>query len=246
MVVHITIFIFFPKALYLSLMSFHMKKIDLLLSLTGFVYHSFAQTNTFATPTSNVGILSTSPTHSLTLRSTATGIAAYNTADYQSRWISPFENTLGSDNKYLIDVGTNTAANGAGTHTSRFSVDNTGVVTVGRDFIGSNGRIQLIYNTVQGAQTVISDSISTGKILRTMGMSTVSVGSGTVTYTVSTGIIATHGTNTFSIPSLAATNATTLTNISTLYIDGAWATGTNMTITNSSAFYVNVGNSRSI
>lgn len=190
---------------------------------------SFAQTNTFPTPTGNVGILSTSPTHSLTLGSTTTGIAAYNTADqtnyervvagwisnaytigsyydgtgtsprslrlgvstttaaslarlftinpnasvssgvydynlstsgagsmmtlnyslsgasvqqniaalqptitqsgtagYTGLLIAPFESTVGTGTKYLIDAGTNTAANGGGTHTSKFTVDNAG------------------------------------------------------------------------------------------------------------------------
>lgn len=48
------------------------------------------------------------------------------TAGYKAYYASIYEQGLGSGEKKLIDVGTNSAANGAGTHTSRFSVDNLG------------------------------------------------------------------------------------------------------------------------
>jgi hypothetical protein len=48
------------------------------------------------------------------------------TAGYRSLWISPFEQGNGSGSHLLIDAGTNTAAAGGGTHTSKFSVDNAG------------------------------------------------------------------------------------------------------------------------
>ena|GEM_PF-2891151 len=51
------------------------------------------------------------------------------TAGYSGLLISPFENTTGSGPKYLINAGTNTAAATAGTHTAKFTVDNTGVTT---------------------------------------------------------------------------------------------------------------------
>lgn len=52
------------------------------------------------------------------------------TAGYRGLWISPYEQTLGSGKHYLVDVGTNTAASGSGTHTSKFIVDNTGNVFI--------------------------------------------------------------------------------------------------------------------
>jgi len=51
------------------------------------------------------------------------------TASYRSFWISPYEQTTGSGVKILIDAGTNSAADGGGTHTSVFKVDNAGLVT---------------------------------------------------------------------------------------------------------------------
>ncbi len=56
-------------------------------------------------------------------------VAQSGTAGYRGLWISPFLSTVGSGNYYLIDAGTNSAANGGGTHTSRFSVTSTGVLT---------------------------------------------------------------------------------------------------------------------
>jgi len=51
------------------------------------------------------------------------------TAGYRCYWASPYEQTTGSGTKLLMDLGTNSAANGGGTHTSVFSVTNTGLVT---------------------------------------------------------------------------------------------------------------------
>lgn len=51
------------------------------------------------------------------------------TAGYRSLWISPYQQATGSGVKYLIDAGTNSAADGGGTHTSLFRVDNAGLTT---------------------------------------------------------------------------------------------------------------------
>jgi len=50
------------------------------------------------------------------------------TAGYTALRISPYEQSVGSGAKNLLDVGTNSASNGSGTHTSKFSVSNTGLV----------------------------------------------------------------------------------------------------------------------
>lgn len=55
-------------------------------------------------------------------------ITQTSTAGYRGLWESVFENTIGSGVKLLIDLGTNSAASGSGTHTSKFSVDNTGKI----------------------------------------------------------------------------------------------------------------------
>lgn len=49
---------------------------------------------------------------------------------YRALWISPYEQAVGAGNKLLLDVGKNSAAALAGTHTSYFVVDNTGVVKI--------------------------------------------------------------------------------------------------------------------
>lgn len=50
------------------------------------------------------------------------------TAGYRSIFVSPYEQSVGTGSKLLLDLGINSAANGAGTHTSRYNVDNQGNV----------------------------------------------------------------------------------------------------------------------
>ena len=58
-------------------------------------------------------------------------ITTSGTAGYRGLFISVFEQSVaGSGNRFLIDVGTNTAASGAGSHTTRFSVDATGLTNI--------------------------------------------------------------------------------------------------------------------
>lgn len=47
-------------------------------------------------------------------------------AGYTTLYIAPYEQSVGSGNKYLIDAGTNNGANGGGIHTPKFTVDNSG------------------------------------------------------------------------------------------------------------------------
>lgn len=74
-------------------------------------------------------------------------ISQTSTAGYRGLWISTFENTLGSGSKLLIDAGTNTAADGGGTHTSKFTVDNAGAIT-GKSIAVTNGTVRLFGYTV--------------------------------------------------------------------------------------------------
>lgn len=50
------------------------------------------------------------------------------TAGYRGYYASVYEQSLGSGSKLLADFGTNSASNGSGTHTSVFSVSNTGEI----------------------------------------------------------------------------------------------------------------------
>ncbi|MFN7014539.1 MAG: hypothetical protein ACK4ON_09760, partial [Bacteroidia bacterium] len=54
-------------------------------------------------------------------------IAQSGTAGYTGYYASIYEQSLGSGPKLLMDLGINSAANGGGTHTSRASIDNTGL-----------------------------------------------------------------------------------------------------------------------
>jgi len=53
------------------------------------------------------------------------------TAGYRGLFISPFEQSLGSGLRNLIDAGTNTAADAMGTHTSKFVVTSDGKIGIG-------------------------------------------------------------------------------------------------------------------
>ena len=64
----------------------------------------------------------------------------------------------------------------------------------------------------------------------------------TYTSTSSSGTIANAGVYTFGIPTLAATSATTITNATSVYIDGGPSAGSNTTITNPYSLYISSGN----
>lgn len=98
------------------------------------------------------------------------------TAGYRGIWVSPFEQTVGSGEKLLLDLGTNSAANGGGTHTSRFKVFNNGIIetigskifSTGNFFIGStpvDAGFQLDVagtSRIQGQLTTTVDAIING------------------------------------------------------------------------------------
>ncbi|MBY0314698.1 MAG: hypothetical protein K2Q26_04220 [Bdellovibrionales bacterium] len=65
----------------------------------------------------------------------------------------------------------------------------------------------------------------------------------TITDTSGSGLIANRTTNSFNQPTYASTNPVTVTNGSTVYIEGAPVAGTNTTVTNSLALHVASGNS---
>lgn len=133
----------------------------------GAVSGTFNFTHNTTSNTSGIGVTGT--------LSSSTGvqnpIAVLNTINqtstggYRGLWISPYEQGTGSGVKYLIDAGTNSAAAGAGTHTSLFTVDNTGVGFINKKFgVGiSNplgifhaksywGNCDIIFETLSGIQ----------------------------------------------------------------------------------------------
>jgi hypothetical protein len=200
--------------------------------VTGMLYTSGNLTVAGATLNATAGTLSAASGSQSVMAINPT-ISQSGTAGYRALFISPFENGTGSGNKYLIDAGTNSALNGSGTHTSYFTVDDTGTV-------GVKGRLSVGSTSVQAAQMYVGGSFATSAPYSTSGFG-FQVAPNTFTSTTSTGTIATAGINTFGIPTLAASSATTLTSAATMYIDGAPAAGTNVTISNPLALYVNLG-----
>jgi hypothetical protein len=98
-------------------------------SLTGYL----TATQGLGTPsTSAIGIIANSSnTSGVTNQlSILPSISTSATGGQRMIWVSPYLNSTGSGVNYLMDLGTNTASSGAGTHTSKFSVDNTGNVNL--------------------------------------------------------------------------------------------------------------------
>lgn len=82
------------------------------------------------------------------------------TGGYSMFYASPFEQAVGSGAKYLINVGTNSAASDGGTHTIKFSVDDTGAGYFASNVgIGQTSASTLLY--------VGSSSVTTGVTVAT-------------------------------------------------------------------------------
>lgn len=159
------------------------------------------------------------------------------TAGANILYVSPFVQASGSGAQLLINAGTNSAANGTGTHTPVFTVSTAGIGFVSnRMGIGSGG-------TSPFSLLQLSGNNSTGSNYSVRGFG-LSAEANTYTSTTSTGTVALTGAYTFGIPTLAASNATTLTKASNVYIDGAPAAGTNVTITSPYALHVGSGVTR--
>ncbi len=162
------------------------------------------------------------------------------TAGYRALHIAPFEQTVGSGARYLIDAGTSSAAGGGyngGSYTQKFYVDQSGGVGISSQLrIGSFSN-----NSIFG----INRSGWSVPAWGTRGIAT-SIEANTYNDSSSaTGTVATNTTFTsLGIPTLTSTNASVVyTNASNLYIDGAPTASGNASITNSYALYVNAGTS---
>jgi hypothetical protein len=98
-------------------------------------------------------------------------------------------------------------------------------------------------NTWTGAQTISGASFSTlgNQTASAWGVNGINFSTTAATYTdsSSSGSVANNMVNTFGIPTLAASSATTYTNAATVYIAGAPVAGTNTTITNAYGLSVN-------
>jgi hypothetical protein len=87
-------------------------------------------------------------------------------AGYRGVYESIYEQALGSGPHLLMDLGTNTAANGSGTHTSKFSVDNTGVISISNVM-----KLATVTNSSpQDGDLWREDNINTGLKIRVNGV----------------------------------------------------------------------------
>lgn len=128
-------------------------------------------TSSFATAASNASIFGIANTLSTTggvqnAISILPTISQTTTAGYRGLWIAPFENTLGSGSKLLIDAGNTSAAAGGGTYTSKFTVDSSGnSYTLGRALFGTttdNGvDVGQFNGTVSGSPATLSNQFVT-------------------------------------------------------------------------------------
>ena len=89
-------------------------------------------------------------------------VAQTGSGSYSMIYVSTFENTIGSGTKNLIDLGTNTASQGGGTHTSKFSVQSNGQTII-------NGNLQQSGSLVVTGSIISTNGI-TGSIAATNGV----------------------------------------------------------------------------
>lgn len=88
-------------------------------------------------------------------------------AGYVGYYASIYEQALGSGSKLLMDLGTNSAANGGGTHTSRASIDNTGLGYLANGLlinktITSGERLQVEGSSRLNGNTYIGGTLTLG------------------------------------------------------------------------------------
>jgi hypothetical protein len=130
---------------------------------TGFF--NFDRTTSGVNTILNVAGSYTSSSNMANAMAIITTINQSSTAGYRTFWISPFELATGSGNKLLMDVGTNSATGGTGTHTSKFSVDNVGNGT----FLGTMKTSQLKLSALNAAPASATDTGTLGEIRVTAG-----------------------------------------------------------------------------
>ena len=171
--------------------------------------------------------------NTLTIAST---ISQSGTGGYRSLWISPYEQSLGSGSRLLIDAGTNNASYAGGFHNSVFNVNANGIMSLGaRMGIGAIG-------TTPVAQLQIMGMNATGTAFGTQGFG-LQIGNNTYNSSSAGGLTPYQATHSIGVPTLTATNASTLNNASTFYIAGPPIAGSNVSITNPIALMVANGNS---
>lgn len=158
------------------------------------------------------------------------------------------------------NITTGSVAIGGGITTGSVSIANaaptSGTKTVNIGTAGAAGSTTVINIGSAVGTTAVSNISLSGKISRPATSQNVSAwttsgqaldiaaATFTDTSTAAAGTVATRTLNSFNQPTLASTNAITVTDASTVYIAAAPAAGTNTTITNAYALHVAAGSVR--
>jgi hypothetical protein len=159
----------------------------------------------------------------------STDINQTSTAGYTDIYVSRFDQATGSGSQYFIDLGTNSATHGGGTHTSKFYIVNNGTVNIFRP-LATNGSTPS-NSAGTGAGTTPTITVTGNDIA-----GYISIASGTtptaaaniVTVTFSTAL-----TNTPKSVQLTAANANAAIELTKFYVDQANTTSSLFIIKNS-------------
>lgn len=149
--------------------------------LTGF-FNLTASTGT-GTAHSVVGVNGTFSNSAAVISNALAFIPTYNqsgSAGYRVFWVSPYIQATGSGVKILVDIGTNSAADGAGTHTSKFKIEgdghivleatNTAAGTTGNQTINKTSGIVNI--AAGGTSITVTNSLVTANSIIEVGLRT--------------------------------------------------------------------------
>lgn len=177
-------------------------------------------------------------------------ISQSTTGGYNALLVTVFENTLGSGAHNLANFTTNSAANNGGTQTSKWKVDNTGLVTQAGAIVfngSTSGTITRGVQAIAGTYTILAPSATptTGQVeayasggntwvtpvsgftFRGSGVVTLVAGVGTVSITgVTTSSIATVGLNAYGGTVSTTTQYKWTCTSGTLTITAVTSTGT--------------------
>jgi len=150
------------------------------------------------------------------------------TAGYSALLVSPYDaGATGTGNRYLINAGTSSAANGGGTFTQRFSVRSGGKTKIGTVTDANSAWLQV-------GGTNQSNAWGANGILSRFD-------AGTYTDLNSSGTVSTVVANSFGAPVFTSSNATTYTTAANVYIAGPPTATSPATITSPYALYVATG-----
>jgi hypothetical protein len=182
--------------------------------------------------------LLTSATTASVFNTTATTITAFGAATTMTIGGTPTTaithnystNATATATTKTINLGTG-GVSGSTTNINLAPTDSLGTTTIGNN-LTVRGRMQTSSNTSLASWTTTGISFDSA------------AATFTDTSTPAAGTVGTQVANSFNTPTFASTNAITVTNAATVFINNQPTAGTNTTITDPWALYVNAGESR--